>query len=317
MKEKLRVKYKAKPSNYGTDPYKRPIEEHLSNCLIILDKPSGPTSHEVVAWVKKILSSKKAGHSGTLDPHVTGVLPIAVDNATKIMPALTGQNKEYVCLMYLHQNVETEKLRKVMQDFVGEIEQLPPLKSAVKRQVRKRNIYFIDLLEHKGQYVLFKAEVQAGTYMRVLCRDIGKSLGINAHMQQLRRTRAGPFTEEEAVTLHELKDAYEYWKESGDDKYLRAATYPVEYGVKHIPKVVVKDSAVYSITNGSPLMVAGISQYSSNIKKGDLVAIMTLKGELVALGKAKMDADEIKEKDYGIAVATDRVIMKKGVYPKF
>jgi len=155
--------------NYGTDPNKRPIEDHIQFGIVNINKPSGPTSHQVSDIVKKILNIKKAGHSGTLDPRVTGSLPIALAKATKVVQTLLIAGKEYVCVMHLHQKVEEDKIREVINEFIGEIEQLPPIKSAVKRQLRKRNIYYLKVLEIDGQDVLFRVGCQAGTYIRKLC----------------------------------------------------------------------------------------------------------------------------------------------------
>lgn len=202
--------------SYGCAPAMRDLKEHLRLGAINLDKPSGPTSHEVVAWVKRILDIEKAGHSGTLDPKVTGILPVLTGDATRVVEFLLTAGKEYVCLMRTHEQVPRRRIMEVCEEFVGEIYQRPPLKSSVARNLRTRKIYYLDILEIEGQRVLMKVGCEAGTYIRKLCYDIGLALGCGANMEELRRTKAGPFAEDESlVTLHKLKDAYEIWKESG------------------------------------------------------------------------------------------------------
>ncbi len=301
---------------FGKAPEQRSIREHIRYAVIDLDKPSGPTSHEVVAWVKNILGVEKAGHGGTLDPRVTGVLPVALEESTKIVQALLPAPKEYVCTMRLHGSASDARLREVINEFVGRIIQRPPVKSAVKRQLRQREIYAIDLLERENEHLLFKVRCEAGTYIRKLCHDIGEVLGCGAHMVELRRTKSGAFGEEDIVTLHDLMDAYKFWKEGGDEKPLRKVLLPVERSLDDTPKIVVRDSAVDALCHGADLAVPGICKLDSDIKKGNVVGIFTLKGELVALAKAMMSCPEILSADSGITSKTDRVLMKPGTYPK-
>ena len=216
-----------RPQGHGKDPYKRTIEELLDTGVINLDKPPGPTSHEVVSWVKGILHIKRAGHSGTLDPHVTGCLPTMLGDATRLVRVLLLSGKEYVCVMRLHADVPEKDVRQVLEEFTGTIYQRPPLVSAVKRVVRKRTIYYTKFLELVGRDVLFIVGCEAGTYIRKLCHDIGEALGCGAHMYELRRTRSGPFTEDDSmITLHTLKDAYEIWKETGKKARCASASIP-------------------------------------------------------------------------------------------
>lgn len=264
--------------------------------------------------MKEIFGVKKAGHAGTLDPAVTGVLPVALENATKAMPVLMGLEKEYVGIMHLHKEVDESLLRQTVLDFVGKIVQVPPVKSAVARKPRIREIKFFDILEIEGKDVLFKVGCEAGTYVRKLVHQVGEKLGVGAHMTELRRTRAGNFTEDQAHPLVEIKDAYEFWKE-GNEKLLREILIPVEYAILHVKKVFVKDSAIDSICHGSPVFVSGLSRIQEGIVRGETVAVYSLKNELVALGIAKMDSKEMYEKKKGLAIRTDRVFMEIGTYP--
>lgn len=299
---------------FGKRPEERTIPELISSSVVIVDKHSGPTSHQITSWVKEIFKVKKAGHAGTLDPAVTGVLPVALGNATKAMIVLMGLDKEYVGAMHLHKLVPEEILRETTKEFVGEIKQLPPVKSAVARRVREKRIYFFDILEVDGKDVLFKVGCQAGTYVRKLVHDFGLKLKVGAHLTQLRRTKAGNFEEEQAFSLLTIRDAYEFWKE-GDEKLLRKILIPVEYAILHVKRVFVKDTAIDSVCNGAPVYVSGITRVQKGIERGEIVAVYSLKEELVALGKARMNSEEMFERKNGVAVQTDRVFMKKGTYP--
>lgn len=233
------------------------------------------------------------------------------------MVAMIRAPKEYMCIMRLHGDIEEEELKEVCKEFVGKIYQKPPLKSSVKRVVRIRTIYYIDVLEISGRDVLMKVGCEAGTYIRKLCHDIGLVLGVKAHMQELRRTRSGIFKEDETLTtLHRLKDAYDTWIEEGKEEELRKIILPVEKAVEGIPKITIRDSAVDAICHGANLAAPGILTVESNIKRGNIIAIMTKRGELVALGIAQKSSEEIMDSEKGIMVDVRRVIMDRGVYPK-
>lgn len=302
--------------NYGNFPDERPIEDHIRRGIINLDKPSGPTSHEVDSWVKRILGVEKTGHGGTLDPKVTGVLPIGMDHATRAIQMLLGADKEYVCLMRLHKEISEKKIRDILQEFQGKIYQTPPLKSAVKRELRVRKIYYVNIIEIDGQDVLFKIGCEGGTYIRKYCHDVGEALGIGAHMAELRRTRSGPFTEDNLITLQDLTDAYHIWKEVGDETFLRDCIRPIEAAIEHLPKIVIRDSAVDAICHGADLAAGGIISIEDDIKKGDTVAVMTLKGELVAAGESLKSSQEILKANKGIMIDINKVFMEPETYPK-
>jgi H/ACA ribonucleoprotein complex subunit 4 len=302
---------------YGTPPEKRSLKMHMSLGAINLDKTSGPTSHEVAAWVKRILEVEKAGHSGTLDPKVTGILPVLLGDATRVMDVLLLAGKEYVCLMHVHKPQPKKRLLDVCLEFMGPIFQKPPLKSSVLKVLRTRTIYYLDVLEIKDQHVLMQVGCQAGTYIRKLCFDIGLALGTGANMEELRRTRAGPFREDETlVTLHQLMDAYVAWKETGDESGLRRVILPVEAALSHLPRLVIADNAVDAICHGAPLAAPGLLRLETDISKGDKVALFTLKGEAVAIARADMNSREMLVSKRGIIALTERVIMVPGTYPK-
>ncbi|MEE8402835.1 MAG: RNA-guided pseudouridylation complex pseudouridine synthase subunit Cbf5 [Candidatus Hydrothermarchaeaceae archaeon] len=317
VKRKLVTKRKASTDpDFGKRPEERSPEEHIKYGVINLDKPAGPTSHEVVSWVKRMLGLKKAGQGGTLDPKVTGVLPITLEESTKIARTFLLAGKEYLCVMRLHDDMKRGRIERVLKELTCEIYQRPPVKSAVKRQLRTRTIYYMDLMEMDGRDVLFKVGCEAGTYIRKLCYDVGEILGCGAHMLELRRTKSGPFTGETTVTLHDVIDAYAFYKEDGTDKYLKEAILPVERAVEFLPEVILRDSAVDSLCHGADLAVPGISKLDTDINIGNLAALFTLKGELVGIGKAVMDTKTVLIEDSGIALNTKRIIMKPGTYPK-
>ncbi|NQV08393.1 RNA-guided pseudouridylation complex pseudouridine synthase subunit Cbf5 [Candidatus Woesearchaeota archaeon] len=316
VKREVLVRKKSETSDkFGKDPEKRTVEELIDYGVVNIDKPQGPTSHQISAFVQKILKIKKSGHSGTLDPNVTGVLPVALDRATRIVQTLLPAGKEYVTIMHFHNDIPEKRITKVFDAFIGRIKQLPPIKSSVKRRERERTIYYIDVMEIDGRDILFRVGCEAGTYIRKLCHDIGKSIDSGAHMAELRRTKAGPFNQDSLVTLHELSDAFHYWKK-GDEKLIRGCIKPVEYAVHHLSKIWVMDSAVDSLSHGRDLGVPGISELESGIEKDDKVAVMTLKNELVCLATAKMNSKKMAEEEKGIAARTDKVFIKTGIYPR-
>jgi len=303
-------------SKFGSNPFKRPIKELMEYGVINIDKPKGPTSHQVSAYVQHILGINKSGHSGTLDPGVTGVLVVAISKATKVVQCLLTAGKEYVGVMHLHSDVDEPTIRDICNRFVGKIRQLPPIRSAVKRQERTRTIYYFDILEIDEREVLFRTGTQAGTYIRKLLHDMGKKMNSGAHMSELRRTKAGPFNESTVVTLQDLSDAFWAWKNKKDESLLRKVVQPMESAVDHLPKIWILDTTVDSLCHGAQLKIPGVVKFHADIEKGGQVAIMTLKDELVALGIARMDSREIKKKNRGSVTKTDRVFMELGVYPK-
>lgn len=305
----------AKPSEkYGTRAEDRSIEELRDFGVVVIDKPSGPTSHQVAAYVQQVLGINKAGHSGTLDPKVTGVLPVATGGATRLVEYLLKAGKEYVGVMHVHKELPQYELRKAQQAFIGKIKQLPPKRSAVARRVRTREVYAFEFLEIRGRDVLFRADVQAGTYIRKLCSDFGAHVGVGAHMAELRRTRASHYTEEHAVTLQQLSDVWALAQE-GDEDAFRRVVLPGEHIVSHLPALVVLDSAVNSLTHGATLKVPGVAKVQNSVLKGEPLRVLTLKDELVGIGTARMSAKEMLG-DKGVAVKMDKVLLGQDVYPR-
>lgn len=248
---------------------------------------------------------------------MSGVLPVALGSATKLIGLIMLSTKEYIAVAQLHEPVDEAMLREVIKEFVGRIYQRPPLRSSVKRVLRVKTVYDIELLEYEFPYALLRIRCEHGTYVRKLVHDIGLVLGVGAHMRELRRIRTGPFKEDSTlVTMHELSEAVFLYKSEGDDSMLRKVIMPAEYIISHMRKAVVVDGAVSAIYHGADLAIPGISMIHENIKRGDMVAILSLKGEVVAVGRALMSTEEVLERRKGIAVKTRRVIMKRGTYPR-
>ena len=302
---------------YGTYYDKRTLEQLLNYGIILLDKPPGPTSHETVAWTKRILKLPKIGHSGTLDPQVSGVLPLGLGEATKALGILLLGPKEYHALGRIHSLPSKEKLSELIEMFTGEIFQKPPQRSAVVRQTRSRTIHEFEVLGQKERLLLTRILCESGTYIRKLYYDIGEVLGPGATMIELRRTRVDQFRETDGlVTLHELANAFALWEETKDDSKLMKMIKPVELAFSELKSVVIRDSAVDAMCHGAQLAIPGVLQISPNLKKGDLVGVYTQKGEAVALAESTMSEEEIKDATKGYAFETKRIIMAPKTYPK-
>jgi H/ACA ribonucleoprotein complex subunit 4 len=219
--------------------------------------------------------------------------------------------------MKLHSQVQEARVKGVLDEFQGPIYQRPPVRSSVKRRLRTRTIYYIDFLEMDERNVLFSVGCEAGTYIRKLCYDVGEVLGCGAHMQELRRTRVGPFVEDESlVTLHDISYLFNQWQENKDESMLRKFVYPMEKALELMPKIYVRDSAVDALCHGAHLAAPGVLSLESGIKIGDAVAVFTQKGEAVTLSKAAVSSQSMLKMNHGFVVRTNRVLMRRGLYPK-
>lgn len=297
----------------GYLPDVRPIDLLIANGIVLLDKPAGPSSHEVIAIIKRILNIKKAGHSGTLDPQVTGMLPVALLNSTKILHTLLEFPKTYICNMEVHKKPKNIDWNIYFAKFTGKVYQYPPLESNVVRRLRTRTIYALDLLQEKNNEVLFSVKCESGTYIRTLCEDIGRASGLGAHMKELRRVQTGPFNESERVTLHDVFDAIMNYREMHDESKLREVILPVEVAVKHMREIIIKNAAVYAVVHGKPLYELGVLGYSEGITTNEFVAVKTAKGELIGLGTVTND-DFTTE---GEVLQIKKVLMDRDLYPKY
>ena len=281
--------------------------------IVVLDKPKGPSSHQVAAWVGKMLGCQ-IGHSGTLDPQVSGVLLIMLGNAVRLAPLILQHDKEYVCLMRLHGDVPEGNIRKMAEEFTGRLYQRPPRKSAVKRNLRIREIQKIEVLSIEGRLVLFRVQCDAGTYIRSLCHHMGFALGVGGHMQELRRTRSGAFDEKTMVTLHDVQDACIAAKE-GDPARLASMILSVDAAVPELPVVVIRDSAIDAICHGAILAGVGVL-ICAEFPKGQTVAVLSQKNEFVCLGKALVPSSAFTPGEPGLVIKPTSVFMTPGTYAK-
>ncbi|XP_023877025.1 H/ACA ribonucleoprotein complex subunit 4 [Quercus suber] len=308
------------PLPCGYSPLKRPIDQYIKYGIINLDKPANPSSHEVVAWIKRILKVEKTGHSGTLDPKVTGNLIVCIDRATRLVKSQQGAGKEYVCVARLHSSVnDKSKVARALETLTGAVFQRPPLISAVKRQLRIRTIYESKLLEYDADkhLVVFWISCEAGTYVRTMCVHLGLILGVGGHMQELRRVRSGILGEKDnMVTMHDVMDAQWVYENYRDESYLRRAIMPLEVLLTSYKRLVVKDSAVNAICYGAKLMIPGLLRFENEVEVGEEVVLMTTKGEAIALGIAEMTTAVMATCDHGVVARIKRVVMDRDTYPR-
>ncbi|WOF16853.1 RNA-guided pseudouridylation complex pseudouridine synthase subunit Cbf5 [Methanoplanus sp. FWC-SCC4] len=291
------------------------LKKLLECGIIAVDKPQGPTSHQVTAWVGEMLGGDiRIGHGGTLDPMVSGVLIIMLGRAVRLAPVILKHRKEYIAIMRLHGDVPRKEIERVAEEFKGRTYQRPPRKSAVRRQLRIRSIYDIEVLDVDKRLVLLRVDCEAGTYIRSLCIHMALALGVGGQMEELRRSKSGGLGLPDICTLHDLKDACEFAKE-GDADLLKSFIYPAERLISEIPVVTIRNSAVDAICHGAQLAGVGIIA-RDNYKKGSRVAVMTEKSELVCLGEALISSEEYKPGDTGIVIDPKIVVMKPKTYKK-
>ncbi|KAH8863868.1 H/ACA ribonucleoprotein complex subunit DKC1 [Schistosoma japonicum] len=270
----------------GFSPLHRPLDEYIKSGVINLDKPCNPSSHEVVAWVKRALGVNKTGHSGTLDPKVSD---------------------------------DVKKIQKAVEGLTGALFQRPPLVAAVKRQLRVRTIYESKLLEYdKSRNLgLITVRCEAGTYVRTLCVHLGLLLGCGGVMEELRRSRTGFMSERDnLVTMHDILDAKWLYDNRRDETYLRRVVMPLERLLVKHKRIMLKDTAVCAICFGAKLMLPGVLRYDNDINVNDEIVLMTTKGEAVALAIALMTTATIATCDHGLVAKLKRVIMERDLYPR-
>lgn len=283
-------------------------DEIIEDGLIILDKPPGHTSHEISAFVRKITGAKRAGHAGTLDPEVSGVLPVALGRSTKLLRYIAGGTKTYVGIIKFR-NIQTRaQIEGLFRRFTGELTQTPPKMSAVRKVPRKRTVHYLKLLEVGGtnpRLAVFEAKVGAGTYIRTLCEDIGKECG-GARMEELRRIAVGGIGEDKAVTLEGLVDAVWLLKNKNDDSALRKIIHPADEFID-LPKAVIKDSAIGSVRSGAQIAVPAVASFVSPVQRGQHVKIYSEGGRFVGIGIAQIPSEELGSLRKGIAIRLERV----------
>jgi tRNA pseudouridine55 synthase len=295
-------------------PDERSPAELLSFGVVNLDKPPGPSAHQVAAWVRDVADGALAGtesggsvtraaHAGTLDPKVTGCLPVLLGDAARAAQVFDDADKEYVTILELQERAPAD-FADVVAEFEGEIYQLPPKKSAVKRELRTRTVREITVLERQDRRALFAIHCEAGTYVRKLCHHIGLALGTGAHMGELRRTATSTFDDGALATLHDLVDAVALW-EDGDDGPLRDVVQPAERALEGIPQVTIAPSAGEQVAEGAPVYAPGVIDVEDGVAIGDLVVCVTPDGAAVCLGTLVGDRDAAE----GPVVDLERVLV--------
>ncbi|WP_435099682.1 RNA-guided pseudouridylation complex pseudouridine synthase subunit Cbf5 [Halarchaeum sp. P4] len=286
-------------------PSERDVESLCSFGVVNLDKPPGPSAHQVSAWVRDMMGVEKAAHAGTLDPKVTGCLPILTGAATRLAPALLEGAKEYVAVLELHARAPTD-YEAVLSEFEGRLYQKPPRKSAVARRLRVREVYELEALEVSDdrRQLLLRIRCESGTYVRKLCHDLGLALGTGAHMGHLRRTETGPFDDGDLAYLQDLSDALARWRERAEDDWLREVVAPAERALTHLPSVTIAPSAAREVAEGAPVFAPGVID-AEEVDEGSLVACYTPNGAVVCLGRLVGDPDAA----HGEVVSLERVLV--------
>ena len=289
------------------------LNERLRCSFVIIDKPRGPSSHEVAAWARKILGVPKSGHSGTLDPNVSGVLLVGLGKATKLLPFLATKDKKYVCVMGTKLPQTDEQYRAMFAKFTGTITQTPPKESAVAKKPRKRKVYYIKPIQMRPTQALFEVHCEAGTYIRVLVSDFGSICG-GAEMLELRRIAVGNVYESSAHKLQEISDAI-WAARRGEESALMRYLIPPQEALS-LRKVVLHDSAVEAVCAGAPLYAPGLSSFDGKILRGDFVSLLTEKGEFIGVGVARLTSREMGAHKQGVAVTPETIVMERGKYRK-
>ena len=282
------------------------------NKIVNIIKPTGMTSHDVVSAVRKILNIKKVGHTGTLDPDASGVLPICIGKATKVSELILNKDKSYICELTLGINTDTydssgeilekfdvevdeQKIKNAFDTQSGEINQFPPIYSALKvngkkmcdlarsgksdeivLKSRKVNIKDINILSINHNKIMFYVKCSKGTYVRSICYDIGKELGCGGHMSFLLRTSSGKFNLENGITLEQLQ---EYKENNTLDKYL----YDIDYVLSNLNYVQIHQNAYKYYTNGGVIDNKRFIQQNFN-NEDELVRVYC-NGEFLGTGR--------------------------------
>jgi H/ACA ribonucleoprotein complex subunit 4 len=298
-----------------TDAPSDPVAARCAEgAFVLVDKPRGPSSHQVTAWARDLLGLPLAGHAGTLDPNVSGLLWVGVGPALKLLPLVLEFPKRYVGVVVFHGAVARADLDRVIEEFTGPVYQTPPVRSAVKRERRVRTIHRLSVVERDGVRAVIDLVADSGTYVRTLAVDLGEALGVGAHLEELRRTATGPFTEAQSVTLTELSDAVARRRE-GDSAPLLALLHPIEEVWKEFPTIVLKDAAASAVAHGAGLASGGVLSLPKPFARDARVALVTRSGELVATGVARHGSAEIGAVRHGWVVEDTRVFVDPARFP--
>lgn len=300
----------------GGLPDSRDVMERLASGFILLDKPAGPTSHQLASWARDMFGLERLGHGGTLDPFATGVLPLMAGKAMKLTKKILTHKKTYICVFRFATAPDETRLAEVMKQLTGRVYNVPPEVSAVKVQVRTRKIYTFENIEIKGNDMIARVYCEAGTYIRTIARDMGLLLDMKVQLKELRRENTGVFKLEDCITMQELADAIWLWKECDQPEALLRVIHPIEKLLLDLPSATVKDSAAAALAHGAPLLRPGIINIKSDVKAGKQVMIETLKGEAVGIVTLTLSTNEIATINEGEVARPSMVLLDEGLYPR-
>ncbi len=296
-------------------PWPAPVADRLAaGAFLLIDKPRGPSSHQVTAWARDLLGLRLAGHAGTLDPNVSGLLWVGVGPALKLLPLVLEFPKRYVAAVNFHAPVPRRELERVAAEFAGPVYQTPPVRSAVKRERRVRTIHRLTVVEVSGARALLDVVADSGTYIRTLAVDLGEALGTGGHLEELRRLSTGPFDEAQAMPLTALADGVSLAR-TGDPAPLLALLHPIEEVWREFPTIVLKDGAASAVAHGAGLAKGGILALPQPFPRGARVALVTRANTLIATGVARHDSKELGGVHHGWVVEATRVFVDPGEYP--
>ena len=305
----------SKPSNHGIDPENLSIEQRLASGFILLDKPPGPTSHQIASWVRDLLGLDRLGHGGTLDPFATGVLPLMAGKSMKLTKGILKTDKTYIAVLKFANETSNATLSDVISKLTGRIYNVPPEISAVKVQVRTRKIYSFEVIEASGKQAIVKIACEAGTYIRTIARDMGLLLGYKVELKELRRENSGRFDLADCVTLQEIADAVWLWKECDNPAALQKIIHPTEKLLLDKPYIIVKDSAASALCHGAPLLRPGLVDVSDKLSSGLEVAAFTSKNEIVGIVKMTKSYNELSTETTGEIGKPVMILMEQERYP--
>jgi H/ACA ribonucleoprotein complex subunit 4 len=292
-----------------------PVAARLADgAFLLVDKPRGPSSHQVTAWVRDLLGADRAGHAGTLDPNVSGLLWIGVGPALKLLPLVLEFPKRYVGVVALHGKVPVRELDRVLAEFVGPIYQTPPVRSAVRRERRVRTVHRLHRVESDGERFIVDVVADSGTYVRTLAVDVGEALGVGAHLEELRRVGTGPFTESMSVPIQGIADALAS-RQAGDPGPILALLHPLDEVWREFPRIVVKDSAASAIAHGAGLASGGILEIPRPFGAESSVVLVSRAGDLLATGIARHESAEVGRVRHGWVVDSTRVFVTPEQFP--
>lgn len=305
----------SKGSTHGINPEAMTIEQRLNSGFILLDKPPGPTSHQIASWVRDLLGLERLGHGGTLDPFATGVLPLMAGKSMKLTKGILKTDKSYIAVLKFSKIPSSEELENVMTKLTGRIYNVPPEISAVKVQVRTRNIFKFELIEHIEKEAVVRISCEAGTYIRTMARDMGLMLGYQVELKELRRENSGRFSLLDCVTLQQIADAVWLWKECNNPEALNKIIHPTEKLLLDKPYIIVKDSAASALCHGAPLLRPGLVEVGEELSSGLEVAAFTTKNEVVGIVKMSKSFSEISSIDSGEIGKPVMILMEQDRYP--